>query len=501
MRTKFLGLLLLALLALAWVLVLLYVPPLSWQSYVPARIALVFIVPPLAIWLAVLFSVRHKKLHALQAKEASQAAEREAQREATKKQYRQEVSERRLCCDCRGLVVLGSATEKFENVFPPLEQANLRNTPPHVSSEQDFNDISETALQWRAMLVSALPALYQQVPAAVLFPIYILLPNDVVYRDELGCIEHLAKLQMQAFAEALPNPPRMPPPIVMALPNANHPADSLIGIFEQNPELAGIVTLIFDSPLSRPSPLNEPSERPAVQGLPQQGLIAMCLTNAKLDEIVTAIARFEPEENHGSPELQPCWEKRDRPSGYLALLVPLERQERQALLSSEILAVIHRSATAETAPKLRPAQLAGALQSLLERTLITSGQNAYPFDFGELPKDQVEALQSTHPAGIGWLVHNSGTLTSPQTGGRLGALGRVLQHFQFDLNLVEEASNLTQTLGDWGQATAWAMLASSIAHTAEKQEPTLMTLFGENHQVAMVMTRPSQPTRTDEPED
>jgi hypothetical protein len=489
LKSRLAGLLLLIGLATVWVSLLWFVLPVDLTAHSPIRLGLWHLLPPLGAWLGIslfLHRRKRKRREAAEAYEVREQIRRQQAREEARHQYEAAMRQRQFGCHCRGLWVQADAEADLAEVFP---NAEITHAKPDGAS---------------GSYIQPLIALYKQCPGALALPLYLVPPADAIAIDVM---EHV-KRGIQPVVEALYWEQRHKPRILFA-PRANHAADSALAIFEQNADLPGAVVLAFDSPLARIEQAQEQAataEHDAVAentasleeqlpGGPAGGALAFLFTHPALDDMLSTASHAVLLADAGNRDdaMKPYWEKRDIPEGHLAMLAVLTRQERSQLQALPVWAGIHRSHSLMTEKGWRPLQRVQHLQSALEQALISAGLLAFPFTYadGEASQEKAEKKDGPVPEAstlaVNWLVHNAG---GPEAAaGRMTDIGGALNHFKLDLNPVSEATNTIMELGNWGKATPWALLASSIAKAGELQAPVLsVQYFGDREAaIAVVM--------------
>jgi hypothetical protein len=506
MRAILLNLFTLIIIGACWTLLLWFVFPFHFANYRLVVTIALHAIPPLLLWIGWLIvrRIRRKRrIQAAQNKEALLLAERQANRQAAKEKHEAAMRERRFACHCKALAVRGMAVEDMETIFPSgnsISTAEMAKTNPDLLNPlQVISQILTLAIH------NALGSLYDEVPTARIFPIFLVSPSDSSYREDVLTIQKIAKTLIQERMQQQPaqkNAPTIVVPSVISAPVAATAADSAIAIFEQNPDLPGAIILAFDSPASRQqqsqdSDTDESIELDAVfpNGKPMQGVVALCVTSADLEKMVEKIAHVVPDtEWEANDPLRPFWAKNTPMEGNLALLATLTLEERHELLATANLVALHRGVSAQIESKLRPLERASLCQNMIEKNLIAIGEIDNPFDIGEKSAESVDAAPAPEaepkPPVIGWLVHNAGMVINPLFSNRIVALGTAMTYFKIDLNPVNEASNITSECGTWGCATPWALLAAAIAHTTDKQQPTLCAMYGDEEHLAINMTVP-----------
>lgn len=498
---KIFSVLVLMVLAVCWFALLWFALPISWQDYRPLTLLLLYVLPPLVAWVGWLF-LKHRwhqrRLREAANREAQRKAEGEAAQQAAKAKYEVEMTARRFSCQCRGMAVAGMTVEASENLFAPKGRIPLEplTSAPMIPGPATHPLISQ---QFQASVKEVLGTLYEEVPASMAFPLYVAVPSDMNYGEAVRGIEETAKALMGEYGAQQPVPLDWKTPQVIALPEAATPADALLAVFAQRPDLAGMIALAFDSPYTR-KPLPENIEIDCIdvaglfpEGLPTYGVVALCCTSSRLADILSNIADYKPQPSQAEA-LTPYWEKSEPPPGDLSLLCATDLETRQVLLDSPLLASIHHGAEISLDPGARPLEVTQRYQSLLERCLINGGLIEVPFSFTETPQEIADSAPSdeapeSKPPVIGWLAHNAGITGSLPSGKRLAPLGAALDYFRIDVNPIREASNIPAILGDWGIARPWATLAAAVTQTAEKQLPTLCTFF-RNDEAAACLTIP-----------
>jgi hypothetical protein len=282
---------------------------------------------------------------------------------------------------------------------------------------------------------------------------------------------------------------------VLYLPSADNTAQRLIGLFDQQPELAGAVVLGFDSPLAQQAP-EDPDEEPPAQpsaaqhqhGAAGQAVVALLLTHPKLNTILAELEQHELDPN--ADPLLPHWERAELEQLEYRQLAAIALEQRDALAALPALARIHRGVSQQFAgdgPK--PLELTKQLRRLFENALVNAG--GLELDFNQHYPELASAAprtEETIPPSCAWLVHNAGGFIG--SGGRISAISTALHSFDIDLNPIDEATNTVVRFGDVGAARPLLMTALAAIHAAQTQNAALCAEFSETNEVSVYLAQP-----------
>ncbi|RIX42014.1 MAG: hypothetical protein D3M94_19395 [Rhodocyclales bacterium GT-UBC] len=445
--------------------------------------------PPLFIWGGGVFWLhrRHLRMKKAEGARAERAeVDRLIERDEARQAHIRQLEQQRFHCDCRAVA--------FSRIVPPDQESDSwvpvsDQVSCLLSGACEDADAEATLFEhMQPGLFEAMQCIYQSIPAAAAFPIYIQPPaassGDAVLRyvremRAASMAEHGFISSSVVFEPAL------------FLPDRGNAADSVLSVFEGNPDLPGALVLAFDSPkwCERNSEDGESSaelvESRQWRGRPTQGVTAMFLTSRTLPNIWAEMGLTD----QGSQDaMTPFW-ARDELVGIHGFLAGLGEKSLSGLRSSAVLARIHRASSQDLGMQsLRGRKFARSLEILLERAQIQAALVTPPIPDDEEPAPS--AISSVEAGSdYGWLIHNAGE--SDCGGHRLAALGSALYGRSIDLDPIAEATNATIRIGDLGAGRGLAMLGITVARVVESGLPCLCAEFGDLSGVALYFAVPA----------
>ncbi len=477
-----------AIVVACWIAFLWFGLRIDWRAWSHLALLAVHLLPPVAACLtgwAVHQLIRRRKLR--QAKERRQAAraKRQAVREAARQQHAQEMRNRRFGCDCRAVAIRDLAVQ--EEPAWSDDAVLLQQTVTAQARRDGFADTGMLEALEPA-IAEALRHVYQQCGAAAAFPLYLQPPAELAAGE---IIQRVRSLHARLIEElALPLKRRDGVPAILYLPSGASAADSMVGLFDNTPDLPGAIVLAFDSPLwwaqEEDTPDQNELERQQRLGKPGHGVFALLVTHPDLPAMLEHASRHPEEVN----SMTPFWEKLPQLQGHQALLMLVPAALREEMAHLTPLARLHRPAHAGADTKgKRGRELSETMRMLLEHVRIHAGLVEVPFApnaGGDVPAQGKD--KKADRADCGWLVHNAGTGEYAKR--RLPAIGSALLYFGSDLNPVETATNLAGTTGYLGRATSVGMLALALARVQALQMPVLCVEFLEQHGITLAMLMP-----------
>lgn len=413
---------------------------------------------------------------------AEEASRCEAERVAARQRHDDELQHRRFHCDCRVLAISIAKTRPLPliDTLPPNTDIDvLDNCAPRGT----------TFLQrLRPAIENVLRFVYSTSPASVLLPVYVVPPTDIPGNE----VRELVHIVRSGLAESLDIDAKHAAPILF-LPTTTNACDSVLALFENAPELPGAIVLAFDSPLAR-SLVDEieseaqryPHEYP--NGLPNEGAVALLVTNTELARMLDAVSAFEPA-SLNEDALTPFWERASMPESLSPLLVRMGRIPRTELGSLSIVGCIHRANISEpNAERGGILEMTRLLQGLLEHAQVNAGLIDKPFLLEDIDKAGPEVAPQRPRCAR--LVHNAGITGT--CGKRLAALGSAMLYFGIDFSPVDPEStiNAPACLGDLGCASAVAQLALGIVQAAQSASPALCATFTSGDSIALSIAMP-----------
>lgn len=504
------SLLVLLALAIAWILLLWFALPFQIPAQPISVVLLAHALPPLALWSGWLLVVALRKRRKAQALAREQAAtEAERQQALAELQERQaaELAQLRFGCDCRGAVLTGLSLgpEILEAALPQADPPDGEDEEPDDAEEDaDFPtpERSPAMVEFAGPLMQALEAVYQAAPAALALPVFVLPPAHVAATEAFEVIRD----RMIEIAEALERGDIVEATGVQVrfVPGGDTPSESILRIFDHQPDLPGALILAFDSPAQRDAAafqkaisseeraaiVGEISERSTWLGEPQTAVVALLVTHPDAAAMLAGIRELAWHASSPDDALVPYWQRHGELSGVLAALARFSPEERDALRQMPRLARIHRAATAQLSSQARVMEACVTHQTVLEKALLAGGLPRADRSSGESDMSKPSSDESANEStALGWLVHNAGTLE--RCGPRLGALATAMSRFGFDLHPLDEATNFAQQVGDLGAATPWAMLAEAAVRASKLEAPALLSHYEPGEALALSLAMPA----------
>lgn len=490
MVTRLFGLLLLAgaWVAALWLLIMPDFAKWSLPQLVGGHLGL-----PLLVWGGGVFWLRRR-----QERFERGAAEREAAAEAaprlkldeTRQKHFEQLERERFHCDCRAVAFsqLRVSPEFSEPLIPENERVSCSLFTESDTVEPD-NDL---LAQLRPGLVEVMQTIYQGNPAAAALPIFVQPPAECTGEAVLTCVREVRADYtagvglMPGMAQAFDR--------VLFLPDRGNAADSVLSLFESDPELPGALVLAFDSPWWRQQisgdDLNSSAEKTEMcrwLGQSGQGGTALFLTNRGLPAMLAELASGGRQQYDA---LTPYWE-RSQVVGAQAFLSLLGDDALGRLQQSTVLARVHRASSQDFGQRQpRSMEFARGMQALIERAQIQAALLEPALPEGEdVPLTQ--ATSDELAAGrCEWLIHNAGDVD--RAGHRLAALGVALYNRGIDLDPIATATNITVRAGDLGLARSLTMLGMALAQVVETKGHCLCAEFVGDSQLALYFAVPPE---------
>lgn len=461
---------------LGWLAALWFLIAPDFSQWTLPQLAALHVAPPVVSWGTWMLWRRHRNKNAerIEAERAaSEESARQAKREAARAQHETEIRHRTLACDCRALALVQLSVKGDEVVVP--EAQGIAFSSVDVVDDDDV-DATQAILDFlRPGIEEALAAIYAACPAALSFPVYVAPPADAVGEEVFGCVREIRA----RIADDFGGPARSPTEMgrILFLPSGTSVPDTLIGLFESDPELPGAVVLAFDSPLWVERLRHEAGidsddavlrQQRQWLGQPGQGIVALFLTPTRLTEMLQAAPGFRGQYD----AMTPYWEKTPAAASG-TLLAALSEAERESLQQTPVLARIHRAAAVQFDGKPpRSMELTRTIEALIERAQVNARLVELPFESASESSGEVS---SEVVPSCTWLIHNAGGVDC--SGTRLAALGVALLNRGMDVDPISEASNLVVRIGDLGAARGVALLAMAIARGADTQGAALCAEF------------------------
>jgi hypothetical protein len=415
---------------------------------------------------------------------AEEAARREAERAAARQRHEEEMRYRRFSCDCRALAISVANLEPF-----PLADALPANADISILANTASRDC--TVLQrLRPAITNVLASVYSSCPASALLPLYVLPPADIAGNEMVELLHAVRTELMKPAAEQT----GYTPPILF-LPVNGAISNSVLALFENAPDLPGATVLAFDSPWSRqPADENGQHRYPHAypSGVPNEGAVALFVTNAELPRMLEAASALEPALND-EDAMTPFWERTAVPDGLSPFLVRMPPDLRAELDAQPTLAHIHRASLGEAnCERSGILEMTRLFQGLLEQAQLDAALLDRPFTLDE--DSAADTEKSPQQLQCARFVHNAGNAGT--AGKRLAALGSAMLYFDIDISPVDQdvATNTVICLGNLGCATGATQLALSLAHAAESGTPALCAEFTSLNGIALSIATPSAAT-------
>lgn len=492
------AIMLLFLLALSWIGALWFIFPIDLNALSYPNLILLHASPPVVLF-SVWFLHRMRQTHRQILAEAHQRSEEEAQRRATQaadqQQREAELRHLRFACNCRAAVVTGTGlpTSLLMSALPE-DSADEEDT----DNDSIFDDKGENSeplalsadmQEFAKPLRQALVAIYRETPAALVLPVYVAPPTHLAATEVIALIHRFVLDIGESLDSELDSALDHETQVRFA-PSGNGVTDRAIALFEQTPDLPGAVIVAFDAPIQRDrieyAKAGSSQQRALVAttlderaewcGHPGMAVVALLLTHSDLAAMLASIRNCSPEGDAAEPSMTPFWNRATTKSAQLERLIRLPLDRREALGERTVLARIHRSAFSSHPSEDDTKSLGPKVQSLLEQASMASAL---------LWSENGSAKK---PAALGWVVHNAGTVGRYAT--RLGALASSIRQLGHDLHPLDAATNLANSISDFGAATAWVMLAEAIARTSESGKAVLAIDFQPEDGLAVSATMP-----------
>ncbi|NTV09212.1 MAG: hypothetical protein HGA47_00350, partial [Zoogloea sp.] len=286
-------------------------------------------VPPLVLWSGWLLVGALRKRHKAQALAREQAAtEAERQQALAELQARQaaELAQLRFGCDCRGAVISGLSLgpETLEAALPSADVPSDEDEEPDDAEEDaDFPmpERSPAMAEFAGPLKQALEAIYQSAPAALALPVFVLPPAHVAATEAFEVIRDL----IIEIAEALERGDIVEAAGVQVrfVPGGDTPSESILRIFNNQPDLPGALILAFDSPAQRDEAAFEKAisseeraaiaaqigERSTWHGEPQTAAVALLVTHPDAEAMLAGISDLAWDNSLPDDALVPYWQR------------------------------------------------------------------------------------------------------------------------------------------------------------------------------------------------
>lgn len=484
LATTLRGSLALITLVLAWCGVLWWLIAPDFASLRPFDLATLHAGPPVLCWSGWRFwlGYRERRQTAAMAKIEERAEQdREAALATAKAAHASEQQRVRFGCDCRAVAMtqLIAASDEIAEGLAGRDVA-------YISMQaSEIGTIRDTLLDHLGCgIEEVLGAIFERCPAALAFPIYVVPQNDLSGEGVVASIRKHRSERLTIPWEGLPLGTETPCSIRVAfLPQRDSVANSVIDLFETQPDLPGAVVLAFDSPWWRRNYCDSGEQGDFDAGEdrvpPAQGVFALVVTHPDLSEILTALS---PDDS-SNDSMTPHWARSANRVGSPAGLSGLSAATLESLMQNKPLARIHRAASAAGNPGVsRRLELAQCLATLIERAQINSAQIDIAFS-ASTESDAGSADPLEERAGCGWLVHNAGE--SIVGGQRLASLGAALFRRGLDVEPIDEATNVSQVIGDLGCARELAALALAVTHAALGARNVLSADFYGDDQISV----------------
>lgn len=487
------SLLLLLGVAVLWILAVWFVLPTVPATFPDISKSLFYVLPPffaLGLWQTFRRWKRRRKARILVEREAAGETEREHAKAAAQQQREAELAHLRFACDCK-LAVITGLDNGAGAMKAALPDAPLGEQHTDADEEDAAPPVLGEELQaFAAPLRQALESIYQQAPAALALPVYLVPPTHI---PAIESIELVRRYACEIGAD-------LDPPIEVApdkvritfATSGNSAADSALELFDRNPNLPGAVLLAFDSPVQRDqaafkaratseqrtSFLAELDERATWRGAPGSAVVALLLTHPSLEAMLAGIQGLVGGDSQPSDAMTPFWQKAGASTEELVPLSKIALEWREALGNLAVLTRVHRATFGMATPETRALEMTSTSRLLMEKALL-AGSLITELDAA----DQEAKDNEPAPPVVRWLVHNAGTVE--RNGPRLSALAAALRYFGIDLHLLDEATNVASVGGDFGPASTWVMLAEAAVRSSELGASVLCADFQPDGGVSM----------------
>lgn len=510
------SLLALVVLAVSWIMALWFALPIGLNALPYPRLTLLRAAPPVllfVLWLSHRLWRRRRQARAAARQQADEDAQRQAVKTAAQQQRQAELCQQRFGCDCRAAIVTGTNiptsilmcarwaddTDEDTDDGDVLDEEDERFEPELSSDLQEFAE----------PLCQALATIYRETPAALALSVYVVPPTHLAATEVIALIRRFRhgiggdldpEFQLEFDSDAVP---------VKFAPNGNGVADSAIALFEQLPDLPGAIVVALDAPIQRDratyakattseqrvAVVAELDERARWCGQSGLAVVTLLLTHPEIATMLASIRDYSPENDTANNAMTPFWQHTSIPKEQLIPLARLPLSTREVLGERAVLARIHRAAFSSCNPQIGSTDFGLLIQSLMEKAFAASGLIELAGCTGEASAvtenvaDEPTVKTTENPAELGWLVHNAGTVD--RYAARLGAMASSFRYFGHDLHPLDDATNFAAAVGDFGSATAWAMLAEAVVRTAESGTATLSADFQTDNDLALSVTTPS----------
>ena len=484
-------------LSLSWIGALWFALPIELNALSYPRLILLHASPPVLLFLMWLFRrMWHKRRQALA--EERQRSEEEAKRlaslAAAQQQREAELRHLRFACDCRAAAVTGTnlPTSLLMSALP--EDGGDEDDTDDDDFDDEDDDAEPLALtvdlqEFAQPLRQALDAIYRATPAALVLPVFVAPPAHLAAAEVIALIRRFISDIGERLSSELDFTHDQEAQVRFA-PGGNGVADRAIALFEQTPDLPGALIVSFDAPIQRDrmdyakafssgqraKVATTLDERAQWCGKPGTAVVAMLLTHPDLAAMLATIRDCVLEDDAANPAMTPFWQRAATRTEQLERLVRLPLDKREALSERPVLARVHRSAFSPHQTQDDAKNLGPTVQSLLEQALIAS-------DLTE-PDNRI----ADKPPVLGWLVQNAGTVG--RYAARMGALAASIRQLGHDLHPLDDATNFANTIGDFGAATVWVMLAEAITRSSESGKAVLTVDFQQESGLAVSATVP-----------
>ncbi|KPC52002.1 hypothetical protein WG78_13110 [Amantichitinum ursilacus] len=373
--------------------------------------------------------------------------------DAARAAHNAQLAERRVSMQCRGAWI--NALIQSEPLAP-LPDADLLEV-----AERTRGDWAEGV---HAALVDLFGKALAQIPGNAWLPVYVL-PNP--QQDGLAQLELVRKAWQQAAQSAeLESAPAQAD--CKFLPGSGALVDRVLALLANDPGLPGCLVLGVDSLTEMLDQAEDDGDMPdaetlkqrAIRGQPGRAAALLLFTRPGLQ---ASTAEFAPAV--ATDAYTPYWEQqRSAEAGQLSWgRVPTHLQ--QGVVAAAPLAQVAAGAQVLNT-EAKGNALTRQVQGALEAALINANLRDLPFDAVDAEPPPLAAQR---------LVHNSGGVA--QAGVRLSALALALGYFGCEINVVDEADNLTITFGDTGAAHEPLSLAVAALRVADTGAPAVVAQF------------------------
>lgn len=439
------GVLFFATLVAGWVTALWFGVAPDFGHWSLPRLAAVHALPPLfcgGAW----FGWRRWRTHVAEARaraaEAGAEKERIAAENSARKLAAEEAQRQRFGCDCRAVAmaqVIGGDDE-----MPLAEAQDGVYFSPFDPDSTELKEGTDLLTHLREGIHEAMGAIYESIPAAMSLPVYVVLPGKARADEFVATVRMVQQALLEEGAPLFDGTEE--PGRILQLVEGRSALSGLVELFERTPGLA-IVLLGTDSPwLDLQQREDEESANENEAEKPGQGVFAMLLTHPDL-------AGDEPDDT---------------------------RQEASSLRSLPVLARLHRPATVGAGGgKMRANALARTVGSLMTEAQRYAGLDQAP------PAGDGEDGESG--GACSWLVHNAGT--PGNCGTRMAGLGVALLEHGIELDPFEEATNISTSAGDLGDARGIGMLAVAVSKAAATEGAALCVEFCRDETLSLFFAR------------